>query len=32
MVRDFSKWRNDHIDELSVPREQIQELLEERTW
>jgi regulator of RNase E activity RraA len=32
MERDFSKWLNDHIDELPVPREQIQELLKERTW
>lgn len=30
--KDFSKWLNDHIDELTVPREQIQELLKERTW
>ena len=30
--RDFSQWLEDHIDELPVPREQIQELLEERTW
>lgn len=30
--RDFSQWLTDHIDELPVPREQIQELLEERTW
>ena len=30
--RDFSKWLEDHIDELSVPREAIQELLKERTW
>lgn len=30
--RDFSKWLNDHIDELPVPKEQIQELLKERTW
>ena len=32
MERDFSKWLNDHIDKLPVPREQIQELLKERTW
>lgn len=30
--RDFSKWLNDHINELPVPKEQIQELLKERTW
>lgn len=30
--KDFSAWLNDHIDELPVPREQIQELLKERTW
>ena len=30
--RDFSKWLNDHIDELPVPKAQIQELLKERTW
>lgn len=30
--KDFSKWLNDHIDELPVPKEQIQELLNERTW
>jgi regulator of RNase E activity RraA len=32
MEKDFSKWLNDHIDELPVPREQIQELLKERNW
>jgi len=32
MEKDFSKWLNDHIDELPVAREQIQELLKERTW
>jgi 4-hydroxy-4-methyl-2-oxoglutarate aldolase len=32
MEKDFSKWLNDHIDELPVPKEQIQELLKERTW
>jgi regulator of RNase E activity RraA len=32
MERDFSKWLNQHIDSLPVPREQIQELLKERTW
>ncbi len=30
--RDFEKWLEDHIDELPVPREQVQELLRERTW
>jgi regulator of RNase E activity RraA len=30
--RDFSQWLNDHIDELPVPREQIQEILKNRTW
>ncbi len=30
--RDFSKWLNDHMDELPVPRSQIQELLKGRTW
>ena len=30
--KDFSQWLKDHIDELSVPKEQIQELLKERTW
>jgi 4-hydroxy-4-methyl-2-oxoglutarate aldolase len=29
---DFSRWLEDHMDELSVPREAIQELLKERTW
>ena len=29
---DFSKWLNDHINELPVPKEQIQEILKERTW
>jgi len=29
---DFSKWLEDHMEELSVPREAIQELLKERTW
>ena len=32
MEKDFSKWLNDHIDSLPVPRAQIQELLKERTW
>jgi regulator of RNase E activity RraA len=30
--RDFSKWLNDHINELPVSKSQIQELLKERTW
>ena len=30
--RDFSGWLEDHIDELSVPKEAIQEMLKERTW
>ena len=30
--KDFSSWLNDHIDELPVPKEQIQELLKTRTW
>src|SRR5688572_26886180 len=30
--KDFSKWLNDHINELPVPREQIQEILKQRTW
>ena len=30
--RDFSKWLNDHINELPVPKSQIQELLKSRTW
>lgn len=30
--RDFSQWLEEHIDELPVPKEQIQELLETRTW
>jgi hypothetical protein len=32
MEKDFSKWLSDHIDSLPVPREQVQELLKERTW
>jgi len=32
MERDFSEWLQDHMDALPVPREQIQELLKERTW
>jgi len=30
--KDFSKWLNDHISELPVAKEQIQEYLKERTW
>lgn len=30
--RDFSKWLNAHIDELPVPKEQIQKFLSQRTW
>lgn len=30
--KDFSRWVNDHINELPVPKETIQQLLKERTW
>lgn len=30
--KDFSKWLNDHIDELPVPKDQIKKLLEKRMW
>ena len=30
--KDFSQWLNDNMEELPVPKEQIQDLLEERTW
>jgi regulator of RNase E activity RraA len=30
--KDFSKWLNDHLTELPVPKEQIQEFLKNRTW
>jgi len=30
--RDFSRWLNDHINELPVPKEQIQKYLKDRTW
>ena len=30
--KDFSKWLNDHINELPVSKEEIQEYLKERTW
>lgn len=29
---DFATWLEDHIDELPVPKDQIQELLKDRTW
>jgi regulator of RNase E activity RraA len=30
--KDFSKWLNDHLDELPVPKETIQQYLKDRTW
>jgi regulator of RNase E activity RraA len=30
--KDFSKWLNDHINELPVGKEQIQKYLKDRTW
>jgi regulator of RNase E activity RraA len=30
--KDFSKWLNDHINELPVPKEQVQDYLKERNW
>jgi regulator of RNase E activity RraA len=30
--RDFSQWLRDHMDKLPVPKEQIQEILKQRTW
>ena len=30
--KDFSQWLKDHINELPVAPEQIQEILKERTW
>ena len=30
--KDFSKWLNDHINELPVPKEEIQKYLKDRTW
>lgn len=30
--KDFEQWLKDHIDELPVPKEQIRELLKNRTW
>jgi len=32
MEKDFSQWLEENIDELPVAKEQIQELLKERTW
>lgn len=30
--KDFSKWLNDHLNELPVPKELIQQFLKDRTW
>lgn len=30
--KDFSKWLNDHMNELPVPKEEIQDFLKDRTW
>lgn len=30
--KDFSKWLNDHLTELPVPKETIQQYLKDRTW
>ena len=30
--KDFSKWINDHINEVPVPKETIREFLKDRTW
>jgi regulator of RNase E activity RraA len=30
--KDFSQWLRDHVDELPVPKQQIQEILKQRTW
>ena len=30
--RDFSAWLREHMDKLPVAKEQIQEILKERTW
>lgn len=30
--KDFSKWLNDHLNELPVPKETIQQYLKDRTW
>ena len=32
LEKDFSKWIRDHIDELPVPKDQIQELIKKRMW
>jgi len=32
MEKDFSGWLEDHIDELPVPKEAIQDYLKQRTW
>ncbi len=32
MEKDFSQWLRDHMDELPVPKDQIQKLLKNRTW
>ena len=30
--KDFSKWLNDHLNELPVPKETVQQYLKDRTW
>ncbi len=30
--KDFSQWLNDHKEDLPIPKEQIEEILKERTW
>jgi hypothetical protein len=30
--RDFSQWLRDHMDKLPIAKEQIQEILKQRTW
>ncbi|CAN5505047.1 ribonuclease activity regulator RraA [soil metagenome] len=30
--KDFSQWLNEHVNELPVPKEQIQKYLKDRTW
>jgi hypothetical protein len=30
--KDFSQWLRDHMDELPVSKEQIEEILKKRTW
>jgi 4-hydroxy-4-methyl-2-oxoglutarate aldolase len=32
MEKDFSHWLEDHMDALPVPKEQIQEILKDRSW